>query len=58
MQTIFNLETTNLGHGMGNMQFCKVPVKVPYWQSILMYLIFSQNSEVLECVQTSIYYVV
>lgn len=55
MQTILELETMNFGHGMGNMQFHKVPVKVPYWQSILMYLIFTQNSEVLECTQTSIY---
>lgn len=36
MQTVLELETVNVGHGMGNMQFHKVPAKVPYWQSILM----------------------
>lgn len=54
MQTILELETMNFGDGMGNMQFHKVPVKVPYWQAILMYLIFTQNSKVLECIQSSI----
>jgi len=47
MQTILELETMNLGHGMGSMQFHQVPVKVLYGQSILMYLIFTQNLEVL-----------
>lgn len=45
MQTLLELETVDVRHGMGNKQFPEVLVKVPYWQSILIYLIFTQNSE-------------